>query len=167
MRQPKQLLLLRRCERTLLWYVIFTTLILCIFVHNFLFRISRILMYILSFQGDPKAPTLRKKGCPNYDKLRQLFALNTATGAFQISLNTPTPDSDEERALEELTNEAHRTQLGNDDCYNPNIEGIFQDDPPITEQTQRADKRPVEEPVDKGKKVAKKGDKASKMTMVL
>ena len=55
-------------------YVIFTTLILCIFVCNFLFHISRILMYILSFQGDPKAPTLRKKWCPNYDKLRQFFA---------------------------------------------------------------------------------------------
>ena len=39
--------------------------------------------------------------------------------------HTPAPDSDEERALEEeLVNEARRTQLGNDDCYNPNMEGI-------------------------------------------
>ena len=61
MRQPKRLLLLRRCGCTWLRYVIFITLILCIFVCNFLFRISRILMYILSFQEDPKAPALQKK----------------------------------------------------------------------------------------------------------
>ena len=93
-------------------------------------------MYILSFQGDPKAPALRKKGCPNYDKLRQLFAPNTTTDSLQISSNTPTPDSDEERALEEeLANEVRCTQLGNDDCYNPNMEGISQDDPPISKKT--------------------------------
>ena len=51
-------------------------------------------MYILSFQRDPKATALRKKGCPNYDKLRQLFALNIATGSLQISSNTLAPDSD-------------------------------------------------------------------------
>ena len=87
-----------------------------------------ILMYILSFQGDNKAAALRKKGCPNYEKLKQLFALNTATGSLQISSNTPTPDSDEERVLEEkLANEAreaHRIQLDDDDYYNPNMEGI-------------------------------------------
>ena len=58
-------------------------------------------MYILLFQVDHKANALRKSGCPSYDKLRQLFASNAATGAYQISSNTPTPDSDEERALEE------------------------------------------------------------------
>jgi len=125
-------------------------------------------MYKLSFQDDPKALALRKKGCPNYGKLRQLLAPNIATGALQISLNTPTPDSDEERALEEeLANEAHHTQLGNDDCYNPNMEGISEDDPSVTKQTQHVDKRPIEEPIGKGKKVAKKGDRASKMIMVL
>ena len=93
-----------------LQYVIFTTLILCIFFCNFLFHISRILMYILSFQGDPKALALWKKWCPNYDKLRQLFALNTATSYLQISSNTLVPNSDEEHALEEkLANEARRT----------------------------------------------------------
>ena len=93
-------------------------------------------MYILSFQEYPKAPALLKKGCSNYDKLRQLFALNTATSSLQISSNTPVPNSDEEHALEEkLANEARRTQLGNDDCYNPNMEGISQDDPPISKQT--------------------------------
>ena len=82
----------------------------------------------MSFQGDNKAAALRKKGCSDYEKLKQLFALNTATDSLQISLNTPATDSDEECVLEEeLANEAceaHRTQLDDDDCYNPNIEGI-------------------------------------------
>ena len=125
-------------------------------------------MYILSFQGDPKAPVLGKKGCPNYDKLRQLFTPNTATDSLQISSNKPAPYSDEKRALEkELANEARHTQLGNDDCNNPNMEGIFHDDPPIIEQTQCADKHPIKEPTSKEKKVAKKVDKASEMTMAL
>ncbi|XP_023908125.2 uncharacterized protein LOC112019814 [Quercus suber] len=98
----------------------------------------------------------------------QLFALNTATGSLQISSNTPTPNNDEEHALEEeLANEARRAQLVDDDCYNPNMEGITQDDPPVDDQTQRADKRPMEEPTTKGKKIAKKVDRASEMTMAL
>ena len=60
-----------------------------------------ILMYILSFQANFKANALRKSGCPSYDKLQQLFASNAAIGAYQNSSNTPTPDSDEECALEE------------------------------------------------------------------
>ena len=97
-----------------------------------------------------------------------MFAPNTATDSLQISLNTLASDSDEEHALkEELANEVRRTQLGNDDCYNPNMEGISYDDPPITEQTQRADKCPIKEPTSKGKKVAKKVDRASEMTMAL
>ncbi|XP_050262855.1 uncharacterized protein LOC126707304 isoform X1 [Quercus robur] len=121
--------------------------------------------------GDNKAAALRKKGCPDYEKLKQLFAPNTATGSLQISSNTPAPDSDEERVLEEeLANEereAHRTQLDDDDCYNPNMEGVTQDDPTVDEQTQRADKSPMQEPSTKGKKVAKKNDRASEMTMAL
>ncbi|KAK4569203.1 hypothetical protein RGQ29_004559 [Quercus rubra] len=121
--------------------------------------------------GDNKAAALRKKGCPDYEKLKQLFALNTATGSLQISSNMPAPNSDEERVLEdELANEAreaHYTQLDDDDCYNPNMEGITQDDPTVDKQTQRADKRPMEEPTTKGKKVAKKNDRASEMTMAL
>jgi len=58
-------------------------------------------------------------------------------------------------------------QLGNNDCYNPNIEGITQDNPPVTGQTQRADKRPIEEGTGKGKKVAKKVDKTSEMAISL
>ena len=57
--------------------------------------------------------------------------------------------------------------MGADDCYNPNMEGITQDDPLPTEQTQRADKRPIKEPTGKGKKVAKKADRASDMTIAL
>ena len=125
-------------------------------------------MYILSFQADPKANALWKSGCPSYDKLRQLFAANVATGAFQISSNTPAPDSDEERALEEeIANERSHTQLGADDCYNLDMEGITQDDPLPKEQTQCANKRPIEEPTGKGKKVAKKADRASEMTIAL
>ena len=45
------------------------------------------------------------------------------------------------------------------------MEGITQDDPTIDEQTQCAHKRPMEEPTTKGKKVAKKNDRASEMTM--
>ncbi|KAL4598262.1 hypothetical protein ACB092_11G048700 [Castanea dentata] len=108
--------------------------------------------------ADSKAAALRKRRCPNYEKLKQLFAPNTTTA----------PNNDEERALEEeLANEARRAQLGDDDCYNPNMEGITQDDPPVDEQTQRADKRPMEKPTTKGKKVAKKVDRASEMTMAL
>ena len=125
-------------------------------------------MYILSFQVDHKANALRKSGCPNYDKLWQLFAPNATTSAFQISLNTLALNSDEEHALEEeIANETRRTQLGADDCYNLDMEGITQDDPFATEQTQRVDKHPIEEPIGKGKKVAKKADRASDMTIAL
>ena len=57
--------------------------------------------------------------------------------------------------------------MGADDEYNPDMEGITQDDPLAMEQTQCADKRPIEEPTGKGKKVAKKMDKASEMTIAL
>ena len=40
-------------------------------------------MYILSFQGDNKAAALWKKGCPNYDKLKQLFAPNFETNKMK------------------------------------------------------------------------------------
>ncbi|XP_030923000.1 uncharacterized protein LOC115949873 [Quercus lobata] len=47
------------------------------------------------------------------------------------------------------------------------MDGISQNDPPVSEQTQRANKRPIKEPTTKGKKVAKKVDRASEMTMAL
>ena len=45
------------------------------------------------------------------------------------------------------------------------MEGITQDDPLDMEQTQRADKRPIEELTGEAKKVAKKVDKASEITI--
>nr|POE64598.1 hypothetical protein CFP56_41022 [Quercus suber] len=47
------------------------------------------------------------------------------------------------------------------------MEGIAQDDPLATEQTQHADKCPIEEPIGKWKKIAKKMDKANYMTIAL
>ena len=44
------------------------------------------------------------------------------------------------------------------------MEGITQDDPLATKQKQRVDKRLIEELTSKGKKVAKKADKANEMT---
>ncbi|KAK9997996.1 hypothetical protein SO802_017599 [Lithocarpus litseifolius] len=51
--------------------------------------------------GDRGAANLRKKGCPDYAKLKQLFAPSTATGQLQISSNTLALTSDEEHAPEE------------------------------------------------------------------
>ncbi|KAK9996523.1 hypothetical protein SO802_021209 [Lithocarpus litseifolius] len=123
---------------------------------------------MLSLQGDPKVAALRKKGCPFYDKLRQLLAPTITTSSLQISSNTPASDSEEEHALEEkLAIEVARTHLSNDNCYTPNMEGISEDDPPVIEQTQRVDKHPIQEASSKGKKVAKKRDSASEMTTAL
>ena len=47
------------------------------------------------------------------------------------------------------------------------MEGMSRDNPLITEQTQRVDKCPIEKPTIKGKKAAKKVDRASEMTMAL
>ncbi|KAM3695959.1 hypothetical protein ACJW31_06G002000 [Castanea mollissima] len=38
-----------------------------------------------SEEGDSMVAALQKKGCPNYDKLKQLFAPNIATNSLQIS----------------------------------------------------------------------------------
>ncbi|XP_023923844.1 uncharacterized protein LOC112035250 [Quercus suber] len=122
----------------------------------------------LTKKGDPKVPLLRKKGCPHYDKLRQLFASTTATGALQISSNTPAPDSNEERALKEaLANDDHCTQVGHDDYYSPNLDEIPRDESPFNDQTQHPDKRPIQDSSGKGKKPAKKVDRVSEMTTAL
>ena len=89
-------------------------------------------------------------------------------GALQISSNTPAPDSDEEHAPEEaLANDEHCTQVVHDDCYNPNLDEIPSDESPFNDQTQRPDKHPVQDSNAKGKKVAKKADRVSKMTTAL
>ena len=77
-------------------------------------------------QGDRGVANLQKKGCPDYDKLKQLFAPSTATEQLQISLNKPALTNDKERALEEeLANDGAATHL-DDDCYAPNLESIPQ-----------------------------------------
>ena len=109
-----------------------------------------------SFQGDPKAPLPWKKGCPHYDKLRQLFAPNTAIRTLQISSNTSASNIDEERALKkELTNDVCRTQLGHDDRYSSSLKGIPRNNSRCPDQMQCSDKCPLQDSNAKGKKVAK------------
>ena len=63
---------------------------------------------------------LIEEGMSNYNKLKQLFAPNTATGHLQISSNIPALNSDEKRVLkEELANNGVPTHL-DDNCYTPN-----------------------------------------------
>nr|POE88645.1 hypothetical protein CFP56_71161 [Quercus suber] len=93
-------------------------------------------------------------GCPDYDKLRQLFAPNTTTGALEISFNTLAPNSDEERVLEEeLTNDVCRTSLGHDDYYSLSLEGIPRNDCPCPDQMQCADKPAIGDPCSLGKAI--------------
>nr|POE64180.1 hypothetical protein CFP56_68514 [Quercus suber] len=98
-----------------------------------------------NFQKEDRgAANLQKKGCLDYDNLKQLFAPCTATRHLQISSNTPALTSDEERALEEeLANDVAATHL-DDDCYTPNLESTpqFAEETRVDGQTQAADKRP-------------------------
>lgn len=57
--------------------------------------------------------------------------------------------------------------MGHDDCDSPNLEGIPRDESPFNDQIQRAKKRPIQDFNGKGKKVAKKMDRGSKMTAAL
>nr|POE84056.1 hypothetical protein CFP56_39447 [Quercus suber] len=119
--------------------------------------------------GDWGATNLWKKGCPNYDKLKQLFTPSTATRHLQISSNTPTLTSDEKRVLkEELANDDTATHL-DDNCYTPNLESIPQsvEETKVDGQTQAASKRPMQDASAKGKKVLKNADRVSEMTMTL
>ncbi|XP_065627292.1 G-type lectin S-receptor-like serine/threonine-protein kinase CES101 [Quercus suber] len=98
----------------------------------------------ISEMEDRGAANLQKKGCLDYDNLKQLFAPCTATRHLQISSNTPALTSDEERALEEeLANDVAATHL-DDDCYTPNLESTpqFAEETRVDGQTQAADKRP-------------------------
>ncbi|KAK9986894.1 hypothetical protein SO802_031845 [Lithocarpus litseifolius] len=123
--------------------------------------------------GNRQEPNLRKQGCLNYDKLQQLFSPSIATGNLQISLNTPPLTSDEERALEEELANANAnanapTHMDND-CYTPNFESFPQimEDAEVKEVTQRARKRPVQDASGKDKKVSKKAERVSDMTVAL
>ena len=126
-------------------------------------------MFPMLLQGNRQVANLRKQGSPDYDKLQQLFAPNTAIGNLQISSNTPTLNRDEERALEkELANESVRTHL-DDDYYTPNLESILQTlkDTEVEDQTQRAGRHSMHDASAKGKKVSKKENRVSDMTVAL
>nr|POF21432.1 hypothetical protein CFP56_18475 [Quercus suber] len=103
------------------------------------------------FQSNHGANNLRNKGCPDYPSLQQLFAPSTTTGNLQISSNTPPLNSDEERALEE--------KLAN---ANANA-----NDAEVEEVTQQVEKRPVQDVSGKGKKVSRKLNRISEMTVAL
>ena len=102
-----------------------------------------------------------------------MFTPSTATGNLQISSNTPPLNSDEERALEEElanadVNASAPTHL-DDDCYTPNFDSFPQtvEDAEVEEVTRRVEKRPVQDASAKGKKVSKKLDRVSEMTVAL
>ena len=102
-----------------------------------------------------------------------MFTPSTATGNLQISSNTPPLNSDEERALEEElanadVNASAPTHL-DDDCYTPNFDIFPQtvEDAEVEEVTRRVEKRPVQDASAKGKKVSKKLDRVSEMTVAL
>ena len=84
-------------------------------------------------------------------------------------------NSDEERALEEELANANAdvdasapTHLG-DDHYTPNFDSFPQtvEDAEVEEVTWRAEKCPVQDASGKGKKVLKKSDKLSELTVTL
>ncbi|XP_023904953.1 uncharacterized protein LOC112016657 [Quercus suber] len=119
------------------------------------------------------ANSLRNKGCPDYPSLQQLFTPSTATGNLQIPSNTPPLNSDKERALEEelanANDNASAPTYLDDDCYTPNFDTFPHtvEDAEVEEVTQRAEKRPVIDASGKGKKVSKKSDRVSEMTVAL
>lgn len=88
-------------------------------------------------QSNHQAENLRKQGCPDYDKLQQLFAPSIAIGYLKISSNTLALNSDEEHALEEeFANESAPSHL-DDDYYTPNLESVPQtvEDTEVEDQT--------------------------------
>ena len=96
-----------------------------------------------------------------------MFAPSTATGHLQISSNTLALIGDEECALEEkLANNCTTTHF-DDDCYTPNLESIPQiaKETEVDGQTQVAGKSPMQDASAEGKKVSKKADRVSEMTM--
>ena len=98
-----------------------------------------------------------------------MFALSTANGHLQISSNTLALNIDEERALEEeLAVDATPIHL-DDDCYTPNLDSTpwTTKEIDVVDQTQAVGRHPMQEASAKGKKVAKKVDKVSEMTVAL
>ena len=100
-----------------------------------------------------------------------MFAPSTEFGNLQISSNTPPLTSDKEHALKEELANANanaRTHL-DDDYYTPNFESFPQtvEDAKVKEVTQRAGKRPMQDASGKDKKVLKKTNRVSDMTVAL
>ena len=136
-------------------------------------------MFPRTLQSNRGVANLRKQGCPDYPSLQQLFAPSTAIGNLQISSNTPPLNSDEERALEKELANAHTNANADanasapthldDDCYTPNFNSFPQtvEDAEVEELTQRARKRPVQDASGRGKKVTKRLDRVSEMTVAL
>ncbi|KAL0012114.1 hypothetical protein SO802_007222 [Lithocarpus litseifolius] len=119
-------------------------------------------------QGGRHATNLWKKGCPDYDKLKQLFVHSIAIGKFQIFSNKPALNSNVERALEEeVADDGVPTHL-DDDCYTSNLESIPQtvEETEAANQTQRARKHLMQDVSAKGKKVSKK-DSVNDTTVAL
>ena len=94
---------------------------------------------------------------------------------MQISSNTPPLNSNKERALEEElananadVNASAPTHL-DDDYYSPNFDSFPQtvEDAEVEEVTRRAEKHPMRDASGKDKKVSKKSDRVSEMTMAL
>ena len=132
-------------------------------------------MFPRTLQANRGAANLRKQGCPTYPSLQQLFTPSTTTGNLQISSNTPPMNSDKKRALEEELANANAdvsastpTHL-DDDCYTPNFDSFPQtvEDVEVEEVTRKAEKHAVQDTSGKGKKVSKKSDRVSEMTMAL
>ena len=126
-----------------------------------------------TLQANRGAANLRKQGSLDYPSLQQLFALSTVTGNLQISSNTPPLNSDEERALQKVlananVNAGAPTHL-DDDCYTPNFDSFSQTakDAEVEEVTRIVERHLVQDASGKGKKVLKKSDRASEMTVAL
>ena len=104
------------------------------------------------------------------EKIKKIFSI-----FYFININTPPLNNDEECALEEeLANanaNAHAsapTHL-DDDCYTLNFESFTQtmEDDKVEKVTQWVGKRLMQDTSGKGKKVLKKSDKLSELTVAL
>nr|POF26915.1 protein alp1-like [Quercus suber] len=134
-------------------------------------RSSKLLTAKQVFQ---KHNRLRGKQCKwsqllNHTGLGWDEATQTVTCTDKISSNTPTLNSDEERALEdELVADVAPIHL-DDDCYTLNLDSIPRtaEETDSVDQTQAVGKRPVQEASAKGKKMVKKSEKVSEMIVAL
>ena len=121
--------------------------------------------------GQSWCSELKETGKPRLPIIAAVFTSSIANGNLHISSNTPPLNGDEEHALEEefaSVNASALTHL-DDDCYTPNFDSFSQivKDAEVEEVTRRAEKRPVQDASGKGKKVSKKSNRVSEMTVAL